>query len=203
LADGQDAVVLQDHRLLRAQGLGDLLALAGVQHHAGELLEQGVVVIEGGRVLGQGIQQPAQGRPGLAVQRVRVGGGDHVGPRLVQLGMDGEGGAVQPGRDLGRRLDDLAGMADQHQVRDLDPREVHAERIDPEVVGQFRIAGGDVAGPAHVEAVAAEQAIRRGQPLLAIEPLLLVGGLARQFARAELRQHGLDLGGGRALKGPS
>jgi hypothetical protein len=71
-------------------------------------------------------------------------------------------------------------MADQHQVRDLDAAEVHAERIDPEVIGQLGIAGGDVTRAAHVEAVAAEQAVGSGQALFAIEPLLLVRRLNGQ-----------------------
>ena len=53
--------------------------------------------------------------------------------------------------------------------------EVHPERVDPEAVEVLGIAHGDVAGDALVEAELAEQAERRREPLLAVQPLLLDG----------------------------
>ncbi len=171
-AGGQDAVVLQDHALVRAalglgQRLRDAIALAGVDHHAGEVVEQRVVLVEHAGVLGQRRQRAAQRRPGLAVGRVRVGGGHQVGMGLVDRRVDREGGLVE------RALADhgfAAGVHEQ-QVRDLDAREMHAERIDPEMVGQLGIARGDVPGQAQRETVPREQAERAGQALLAMAAL--------------------------------
>ena len=58
-------------------------------------------------------------------------------------------------------LDDLALVVDEEQVGHPDVAEVHAERVDPEVVEQLGVAGGDVAGDALVEPELAEQAERR------------------------------------------
>ena len=66
-------------------------------------------------------------------------GGNDVGTSLVNGRMDREGGPVQrplPDRDLATRVH-------QQQIRHLDPCEVKPERIDPEVVRQLRIAGGE------------------------------------------------------------
>ena len=54
---------------------GDALALLEVEHDAGVVVEQRMVVVEGAGVLGDRIEQPAQRRPGLAVHGVRVGRG--------------------------------------------------------------------------------------------------------------------------------
>ena len=72
-------------------------------------------------------------------------------------------------------LDDRAGVVDADQVGDADVLEVHPERVDPEPVEVLGIAHGDVAGDAFVEAELAEQAERRREPLLAVQPLLLDG----------------------------
>ena len=72
-------------------------------------------------------------------------------------------------------LDHLALVVDQQEVLDLNLTEVHAERVDPEGVGQLGVAGGDVAGRALAEAELAEQAEGGGQALLAMAPLLLDG----------------------------
>ena len=53
---------------------------------------------------------------------------------------------------------------------------MHAERVDPEVVGQLGVAGGDVPGDALVEAERAEQPERGGQPLLAVQALVVDRG---------------------------
>ena len=102
----------QDDRLVVAEGVGQPLALLEVEHHAGVVVEQRVVAIEGAGVLGQGIEQPAKRGPGLAVDRMGVGRGDHVRPRRMDLGMDGEGGGVHGPI----ALDDLAALVDQDQI---------------------------------------------------------------------------------------
>ena len=87
-------MVAQDDRLVLAQGVADALALLDVEHHAGVVVEQGVVAVERARVLGQRVEQATQRREGLAVDRVGVGRGLHVGAGGVDLGVDGEGGGV-------------------------------------------------------------------------------------------------------------
>ena len=155
--DGEQPVVAQDRGLVVAERVGDALALLGVEHDAGVVVEQRVVVVERADVLGQRVEEPAERRPRLAVHRVRVGGRDHVGPGGVDLRVDRERGAV----DRRVALDDLALVVDQDQVGDPDVAEVHAERVDPEVVEVLGVAGRDVAGDALVEAEPAEQPERR------------------------------------------
>ena len=94
VADGEQAVVAEDHGLVVAERRADALALLEVEHHAGEVVEERVVLEERARVLGDRIEQAAERRPRLAVQRVRVRGGDHVGTRRVHLRVDRERGAV-------------------------------------------------------------------------------------------------------------
>ncbi|BCD88775.1 hypothetical protein PSm6_51820 [Pseudomonas solani] len=55
--------------------------------------------------------------------------------------------------------------------------EVHAHRVDPEMIGKLRVAHGDVPGTAHVETVAGEQAEGTGQALLAQQAFGLDRGL--------------------------
>ena len=98
-----------------------------------------------------------------------MGGGDDVGAGRVHLRVDGEGGRV----DRPVALDDLAVVVDADQVVDRDVLEVHAERVDPEVVGVLGVAGGDVAGDALVEPEPAEDAEGRGEALLQVQALLL------------------------------
>ena len=91
--------------------------------------------------------------------------------------MDDERGAV----DGLVAVDDVAVVVDQDQVADLDVAEAHAERVDPEVVGELGVAHRDVAGDALAEADAAEDAQRAGQLLLAVQALVLdVGERGRQ-----------------------
>ena len=61
----------------------DALALVGVEHDAGVVVEQRVVVVERARVLRERVEEPAERRPRLAVHRVRVRGGDDVGAGRV------------------------------------------------------------------------------------------------------------------------
>src|SRR4051812_31668946 len=149
----------------------DALALLEVQHHARVLVEQRMVVVERARVLCDRVQQPGEGGPRLAVHRMRVRGADHVGTGGVHLRMDGEGRLVQ----RAVTLDDRAVVAHQHQVAYADVAEVHAERVDPEVVGHLGIAGGDVARDALVESEAAEQTERGSQVLFAVQAFFFDG----------------------------
>ena len=93
VADGEDAVVAQDGRLVVAEGVGDALALLDVDHDAGVVVEEAVVLEEGAGVLGDRVEQATERRPGPPALAVGVGGGLHVGPGGVHLRVDGEGGA--------------------------------------------------------------------------------------------------------------
>jgi hypothetical protein len=63
-------VVAQDHRLVAPEGVGDALALLGIDDDPGVVVEQRVVVEERARVLGERIEQLAERRPRLAVDRM-------------------------------------------------------------------------------------------------------------------------------------
>lgn len=95
---------------------------------------------------------------------MRVRGGDDVRMRIVDRRVDRERGLVQrPAADRG-----FAARVDEQQVRHADLREMHAERIHPEMIGQLRIARGDVAREPGREAEAREQPERGREPLLAM-----------------------------------
>ena len=167
-------------RLVVAEGVGDALALLGVEHHAGVVVEQAVVLVEGAGVLGEGVEQAAQRRQRLAVERVGVGGGDHVGAGGVDLGVDGEGGLVErPSRP--RRPRPSWSTRRRSEARIV--LKCMPERVDPEVVGVLGVAGGDVAGHALVEAELAEEPERGGEALLAVQALVLDGRAARERER--------------------
>ena len=72
-------------------------------------------------------------------------------------------------------LDDLAPVVHEDEVGHPDVAEVHAERVDPEVVEVLGVAGGDVAGDALVEPEAGEEPERGGQALLAVQALVVDG----------------------------
>src|SRR5205814_648169 len=137
----------------------------------GVVVEQGVVAVEGADVLGQGVEEAAQGRPRLAVRRVRVGGSNDLGPGRMHLRVDDERGRV----DGTITFDDVALVVDQDQVGHLDLAEVHSEGVDPEVILELGVARRDVAGDPFVEPEPREQPEGGGQPLLAVKTLVLDG----------------------------
>ena len=96
-------------------------------------------------------------------------GRDHVGPGRVHLRVDRERGAV----DHRVALDHFARVVDADQVGDADVLEVHPERVHPEAVEVLGVAHGDVPGDTLVEPELAEQAERRGEALLAVQPFLV------------------------------
>ncbi len=147
----------------------DALALFEIQHDAREVVEERVVFEESARILGDGVEQPSQRRPRLAVERVRVRGRDHVGTGRVHLRVDRERGPV----DHRVAFDDVTAVVDADEVGDADVLEVHPERVEPEAVEVLGIAHGDVAGDALVEPELAEQAERCRQALFAVEALLV------------------------------
>ena len=73
-------------------------------------------------------------------------------------------------------FDDFAAGVDEDQVGGADVGEVDAEGIDPEVVGMFGVAGGDVAGDAFVVTEAGEEAEAGGHTLFTVEAFVGEGG---------------------------
>jgi hypothetical protein len=98
-----------------------------------------------------------------------VGHRDGVGAGGVDLRVDDEAGRVDPS---GAFQHGAVGV-DQQQVTDFEVSEVHRERIDPEAVGVFGVAGGDVTAGALVEAVPGEQAQCGGEVPFAVLPFLV------------------------------
>ena len=77
----------------------------------------------------------------------------------------------------------------EQNVPDPDLLEVHAERVDPEVVVELGVAGGDVPGRTLVEAEVPEQAEGGGEPLLAVPPLLFDAAELRERVRCAVGRH--------------
>src|SRR5581483_4163611 len=77
----------------------------------------------------------------------------------------------------------------EDEVPHPDLPEAHAERVDPEVVEALRVARGDVAGDAFVEAEPAEQTERGGEAPLAVAALVLDGVEGREPQRDSIRGH--------------
>ena len=80
LADREQAVVLVDRGLAGRERGGELLAGFDLEHDGAALLgDHGVVVVEDAGVLGERGERDAERAERLAVDRVRVGGGDDSG----------------------------------------------------------------------------------------------------------------------------
>src|SRR5260370_6540305 len=103
---------------------------------------------------------------------MRVRRGDHVSARSVYLRVN------RKCRSIYRvvALDDLAAMVHQNQVRRADLPEMHPERVHPEMVQSFRIAGRDVASHSFIKCETRKQAKRGGEHALAMQALLCRGG---------------------------
>jgi len=65
-----------------------------------------------------------------------VGGGHHIGPGRVDLGMDGESSRIHGAV----AFDDLTLIIDTDEVGDRDMAEVDGEGVDPEKFGVLRVA---------------------------------------------------------------
>ena len=99
------------------------------------------------------------------------------GRACMDCGVQHECGAVH----RAVAVDDIAGVVDQDQIARPDVPEAEAERVDPEVVGELRVADGDVAGDPFTETEPSEDAQRAGELGLAVGALLVD---ARRTARA-------------------
>src|SRR5579859_2348796 len=94
--------------------------------------------------------------------------GNHVRARGVYLRVNRECRSIY--RVVA--LDDLAAMVHQNQVRRADLPEMHAERVHPEMVQAFRVAGRDVAGYSFIELETRKQAKCGGKHALTMQALL-------------------------------
>ncbi len=110
-----------------------------------------------------------------------MSGGYDIRTGGVDLRVNGEGCAV----DRILPFHHLAVVVYQNQIGDANLAEVHAERIDPEMIEVFGVAGGDVSGDAFIESEAREQAEGSGQALLAVLALLGDGGKGRRSGNVE------------------
>lgn len=119
------------------------------------------------------------------MHRVGVRGGHDVGSGGMDLRVDHERCDVE--RPVA--LDDLAPIVHEQQVLHPDLLEVHAQRVDPEVVEQLGVPGGDVTGHALVETEVPEQAERGGEPLLAVATVVLDVVEHRAHVRGAIRDH--------------
>jgi hypothetical protein len=72
LADGKEAVIAQYHRLRRPQRFGKMGAFDRFGDQYLRVVKKNVVLEEGAGVLRDGIEQPTDRRPRLAVERVAM-----------------------------------------------------------------------------------------------------------------------------------
>ena len=83
-------------------------------------------------------------------------GGNNVGARRVDLGVNGEGRGVDgPGS-----FEHGARVVDKDKVSNADLFEAHTERIDPEAIRMLRVAGGDMTRNSFVKTELAEDTKR-------------------------------------------
>ncbi|KJR90047.1 uncharacterized protein SPSK_06589 [Sporothrix schenckii 1099-18] len=173
VANGQQAVVLQDDGfVVRAQDSRDSSSFLPIEDNATKLVVHGMALVETEGILRNHVQWPPKGTKCLAVDGVRVAGGMHVRPRLVDFRVDGKRGGI----DGLAALDDDAVFVDENEVGHADLRKVHRQRIQPEMVGQNWIAHRHVAGHALVEAAIGKYAEDSRQMLLAVETLFVERG---------------------------
>lgn len=126
----QKAVILQQRGLLATQRTRDRAALFLGQHHAAERVVHGEVVVEGARVLRDGVEGAAEGAEGAAVDGVRVRDAVDLGTCRVHGVVDHVGGFVEEAH--GAALDDFAGCVDEDEVGGFEVRPGDAEGVDPE-----------------------------------------------------------------------
>jgi hypothetical protein len=172
--------------------MGEPLPFLEIEHDTGVVVEERMVAVERAGILCQWKEQPPQRRPGLAVHRVRVRGRHDIRSGGVHLRVDGEGGQVH--RPVA--VDHLTSVVDQDEVLHADHLEVHAERIDPEVVEELGVAGGDVTGNALVEPEMPEEAKGGGEALFAVPALVLGVVECGERHRESVGGHAIILKGG-------
>ncbi len=153
--------------------------------HAGVVVEDGVVLVEGAHVLGDRVE----GAPERTTTTCRRRSGRGRRPRR-RVAPRGPGEWMAKAAALTGRSPSTTSPWWLTRIRSetRDVAEVHAERIHPEVVEPLGVPGGDVAGHPLVEPELREQAERGGQALLAVEAL--VGGIVERHPGRQLHGFG-------------
>jgi hypothetical protein len=182
MADSEQAVIAEDGGFLRAEGAGDAVAFGGFFDDAGEILENDVIFVKRASILGERIEQAAEGGPRFTVERVGVSGSHHVGAGGVDARVNGEGGEI----DFRAAFDDIASVIYENKIGSANLAEVHAKGIHPEMIEPLGIARGDVAGDAFIKAEAREEAESGGEALFAMAALF---GGSRKDGRARNAVH--------------
>src|SRR3984893_4073806 len=102
--------------------------------------------------------------------------GNYIWTGAVHTGMDREG------RSIHRvfSFHDLALMIHKNQIPGANLAEMHADRIDPEMIEFFGIAGGDMSRDAFVEPKTREKPEGSGEHSLAVQSLFCRGGEHRR-----------------------
>src|SRR5262245_47628757 len=95
--------------------------------------------------------------------------------------MNGESGDI----DHALTFDDRALVIDQNQIRDANPAEAHAERVDPEMIRPLRVARRDVSGRPFIEPVDREETKGRRQSLFAMQSFLFDAAEGRRRRQSE------------------
>ena len=110
VANGEQAVIPQDGRFFGAKSASDAVTFGSFLHDAGVIVEDRVIFIKRASVLRQRIQAAAKRRPGLAVERMRMRGGDNIGARSVNAGVNRKRGEI----DFRVAFDNFAGVIHQN-----------------------------------------------------------------------------------------
>lgn len=172
ISDSQEAMVLQDNRLAPTERFCYPRALVRVNNNTTKVAIHAVALVEPERILSDHLQLPPKHAKSLAMNRMRVAGGVDIRPGLVDGTVDGEGRSV----DGLAALRDPALLIDQDQIRHLDLAEVHAQRVQPEVIREYGVPDTDVSSDALVVAAVGEYAEGRREVLFAVMALFLHGG---------------------------
>ena len=158
-ADGQQAVVAHDHRILVSEVGHEPLPLVDVHSHSLELVVSDALV-KLVAVLLKRQQAFRQRRHGHSVGRVGVHHAGHVVPGRVDGGVDDVAGDVDPVITL---VEDVPVHVDLDEVRCRDLLVPETVLIDEELVLRARDTRRDVVVDERRHAEVVGEAIRRGQ----------------------------------------
>lgn len=168
VADGEQAVISQDDRLLGSESSSDTVTFGSFFNDAGVIVEDRVIFVEGAGILRERIEAAAERGPRLAVKRMRVRGCDHVGAGGVNARVNGKRGKIH----FRVAFDHSTGVIHEDQIGDANLAEMQTEGIDPKTIEALGIARGDVAGDAFVKTIFSEEAKGGGEAFFAMAALL-------------------------------
>ena len=126
----QEAVVLQQRRLPLTKRLRDIAPFLIRENNAIEVAVDGKIVVEGARVLRDGVDRSTERTERAAIYGMAVGGRVDVRTGVVDGGVDAVCGGVE--EPCGAAADDLAGVGDVDEIGRLDEGECDAEGVHPE-----------------------------------------------------------------------